>query len=432
MKQKFSKNSLLVIIVVSVILTLTFVTNCVPPSQKSAEEELTARKVRRDSLRKANYHKCEFAMSNANQYKLQGQWQKSIDNYNKVINNGCTEDFARNLFKDMAHCYNKLGENDSAIWAVNEALVYRPTDTYFLKLIAYYHEREGNLNAVVKDYEKINTLFPGNIEYMFKLADYYFKMGKYTEEINLLEKILSIDPGNKKADLAIIAAYEANGIDPIERYKTVYMKDKSNAQNGYRYGKALFDATNYDQAINVLSESKNYNPNNRSIIELLCESYDYKGMIDKSLSVYKELARKYPNDSKTLIKVTELNLNLSNFKEALEFANRSVKLPENKGDAYKSRGDVYYAIAEDCFSKKDKMSFSDKLIFHMAYEDYQNALANGNSMVKSKLQNMKKNEMIISSKSDYFLAPKTSKISSSEFKPVGDCYSWIKRTVKVK
>jgi len=68
----------------------------------------------------------------------------------------------------------------------------------------------------------------------------------------------------------------------------------------------------------------------------------------------------------------------------------------------------------------------------MAYEDYQNALANGNSSVKSKLQNMKKNEMIISSKSDYFLAPKTSKISSSEFKPVGDCYSWIKRTVKIK
>lgn len=432
MKQKLSKNNLFVTIVISTIMVFTFVTNCVPPSQKSAEEELVARKARRDSLRKVNYHKCEFTMSNANQYKLQGQWQNSIDNYRKIIEYGCTEDFAQNLFKDMAHCYNKLGKNDSAIWAVKEALVYRSTDIYFLKLLAYYHEREGDLNAVVKDWERINTLFPDNIEYMFKLADYYFKVGKYTDEINLLEKILLTDPGNKKADLAIISAYEASGIDPIERYKTVYMKDKSNAQNGYRYGKALFDAANYDQAIKVLSESKNNNPNNRSVIELLCKSYDYKGMTEKSLEVYKELARKYSNDSKILIKVTELNLNLSNFKKALEYIDKAIKLPDNKGDAYKLRGDVYYAIAEDCFSQKNKMSFSDKLVFHMAYEDYKNALANGNRMVKSKLQHLKKNEMIISNKSDYFLAPKTSKISSNEFKPLGDCYSWIKRTVKVK
>ena len=175
MKKQFSKNSWFIIITITIFMFLTFVTNCVPPSQKSSELELMARKARRDSLRKANYHKCEFSMSNANQYRLQGQWQKSIENYRKIMELGCTEDFARILFRDMASCYSKLGENDSSVWAINEALVYLPTDIHLLKLLVYYHEREGNLGDVVKDYEKINILFPGNIKYMFKLADYYLK-----------------------------------------------------------------------------------------------------------------------------------------------------------------------------------------------------------------------------------------------------------------
>ncbi len=431
MKKEFSSKGWFIITILVVIMISALVTNCVPPSDTS-EAELTVMKARRDSLRKANYNKCAFKMSNGDQYKLQGQWQKSIENYRKVMELGCTEDFASNLFKDMASCYNKLGENDSAIWAVKEALVYLPTDIYFMKLLVYYYEKAGDLDAVVKEYEKINTLFPNNTEYMFSLADYYFQVGRYNEEIALLETILSIDPGNKKADLAIISAYEASGIDPIERYKAVYMKDKLNATNGYRYGKALFDASEYDKAISVLSESKSNNSNNRSIIELLAKSYDYKGMPEKALEVYEDLARKYPNDLKILIKVTELNVNFSHFKKALEFANRSVKLPGNKGDAYKSRGDVYYAIADDCFGKKEKIDHNDKFVFHMAYEDYKKALANGNNSVKHKMQQMKKNEMIISGRSDYFLAPAACKVSSNEYKPLGDCYSWITRTVKVK
>ncbi|MEA1986172.1 MAG: tetratricopeptide repeat protein [Candidatus Marinimicrobia bacterium] len=432
MKKTMFKKSLFITIIVAMIVILVFVTGCVPPSQKSADEDLANRKARRDSLRKANYHKCEFKMSNANQYKLQQDWAKSIENYKEVMELGCTEDFAQNLFRDMAQCYGKLGNNDSAIWAIEEALVYRPTDIYFLKLIAYYHKKEGNTNSAVKDWEKINTLFPNNSEYMFELADLYFEAGRYREEVTLLEQILDVEPDNKKAQLALVSAYEALGIDLTVLYKESYEKDKTNAKNGYRYGKELFNNAKYGEAISVLSTSKKSNPNNRSIIELLADCYDYKGMGDKSLEIYEELVRKYPNDSNTLIKVTGLNLDAGKFQEAVKYANKAVKIPSNKGDSYKSRGDVYYAIAEDCFSKKSKLEFSDKLVFHMAYEDYKNALANGNSCVKSKMNLLEKNEMIISSQSDYFLAPKSAKISSNEFKPVGDCYSWIKRTVKIK
>ena len=45
-------------------------TYCVPPEQKQAEM-LALQKAKRDSMRKANYNKCAFKLSNADQYKLQ-------------------------------------------------------------------------------------------------------------------------------------------------------------------------------------------------------------------------------------------------------------------------------------------------------------------------------------------------------------------------
>ncbi|HBY19175.1 MAG TPA: hypothetical protein DEH00_08405, partial [Candidatus Marinimicrobia bacterium] len=163
----------ILILGVSLLLGGIFLTNCAPQEQRSPEEIAAIQRAKRDSIRKANYNRCLFKMSNADQYKIQENWPAAIRNYKDVIELGCVEDFADPLFKDLAHCYFRNNQPDSAAWAIEEGLIYKPTDLHLLKLMAYYNR--NNLDKTIEAWTRINNLYPGNTEYMFELADLYFK-----------------------------------------------------------------------------------------------------------------------------------------------------------------------------------------------------------------------------------------------------------------
>lgn len=417
----------ILILGVSLLLGGIFLTNCAPQEQRSPEEIAAIQRAKRDSIRKANYNRCLFKMSNADQYKIQENWPAAIRNYKDVIELGCVEDFADPLFKDLAHCYFRNNQPDSAAWAIEEGLIYKPTDLHLLKLMAYYNR--NNLDKTIEAWTRINNLYPGNTEYMFELADLYFKAGHYDEQIALLEEILQIEPDNKKAELSIIAAYEAKGVDPIELYAKNFETDKSNPQYAYQYAQRLIDSNNYVKAVTVLEEALKYNASNKSLTEMLAESYVNTGQQDKAVLVYEDLAQKNPTDNELLIKISSLYREMGQYQKALQFADRAVKIPPHNGKAMAERGEVYLAIAQ---ANTVSLNLNDKLVYHMAYEDFKEALKQGNNNVRSKINFLESNELIITGQRDYFLATDANKVGPNEFRPVGEGYAWITRTVKVQ
>lgn len=417
----------LLIFGISMILGIVFLTNCVPQDQRSPEELAAIQRAKRDSLRKANYNRCLFKMSNADQYKIQENWPMAIQNYKEVLQLGCVEDFADPLFKDMAHCYFRLNMTDSASWAIEEGLIYNPTNLHMLQLLAYYNR--GNIEKSIDAWNRIVTLYPGNTEYMFELADLYFNSGKYDEQITLLEQILEIDPENRKAELSIIAAYEAKGVDPIELYAKNYELDKTNPQYAYQYGKRLVDTGDYKTAITVLEESLKYNLTNRNLADLLAKSYENTGQIDLAVKTYEELSKRNPSDNELLIKISGLYREMGQYRTALGYAEKAVGLPPHNGRALAERGEVYLSIAQ---ANTMTLNLNDKLVYHMAYEDFKNALAQGNGTVRSKISFLERNELIIMGQRDYFLATEANKVGPNEFKPIGEGYNWITRTIKIQ
>ncbi len=417
----------LVILGVSLLLGGLFLTNCVPQEQMTQEERAAIQRARRDSLRKANYNRCLFKMSNAEQYKIQENWNSAIRNYKDVIDLGCAEDFADPLFKDLAHCYYKNDQTDSAAWAIEEGLVYKPTNLHMLKLMDYYNR--GNLDQCIEAWSRINALYPDNTEYMFELADLYFEAGRYDDQIDLLEQILEIEPDNREAELSIIAAYEAKGIDPIELYAKNFESDKSNAQYAYQYARRLVDNRDYRTAITVLEESMKYNASSKSLAKLLAESYEKTDKFEEAISVYQDLSRRNPSDNSYLITISSLYREIGEYQRALDYANRAVELPPHNGKAMAERGEVYLAVAQ---ANTTNLNLNDKLVYHMAYEDFKQALEQGNRGVRNKIKFLEDNELIIMGQRDYFLATDANKVGPNEFRPIGEAYNWITRTVKVQ
>jgi tetratricopeptide (TPR) repeat protein len=423
---RLNKNHLL-IFGISLILGIIFLSNCVPQNQRTPEELAAIQRAKRDSLRKANYNRCLFKMSNADQYKIQENWSMAIQNYKEVLELGCVEDFADPLFKDMAHCYFRLNMTDSASWAIEEGLIYNPTNLHMLQLKAYYNR--GNLEKNIEAWNQIVTLYPGNTEYMFELADLYFNSGRYDEQITLLEQILEIDPENRKAELSIIAAYEAKGVDPIQLYAKNFELDKTNPQYGYQYAKRLVDTGDYRTAIVVLEECLKFNLTNRNLADLLAKSYENTGQMDLAVKTYEELSKRNPSDNELLIKISSLYREMGQFRKALEYAEQAVSLPPHNGRALAERGEVYLSIAQ---ANTITLNLNDKLVYHMAYEDFKNAVAQGNGTVRTKISFLERNELIIMGQRDYFLATEANKAGPNEFKPIGEGYSWITRTIKIQ
>lgn len=429
MRMLASKKSWLGLFVLMIAAVFTL-TNCVPTEQVSQEEMLALQKARRDSIRKANYNKCAFKLSNGNQYKIQENWTQALDNYKGVLTLGCAEDFVNPLYEDMAWCYYKLGQTDSAAWAVDEGLIYLPGDKHLLELLAYYYRND--VEKSIQTYIRINSLFPGNVDYMFKLADYYNVAGRFDEQVEMLENILEIEADNTKAEQSIVQAYEASGRDPIERIASLYQANKMDAQYGYRYGKMLFERGDFATAMIVLEEAVGYNPSNRLLVELLGQVYELENKVDKATVLYVDLATKNGTDVNLLIKVSELFKNQFNFQEAMKWAEKAAATSGNDAKSLECRGEVYLAIADACSAAKPKVDFNDKLVFHMAYEDFQDAKTKGNNGVAAKMKYLKDNELIIASQKDYFLAKDANRVGNKVYKPLGDCYSWITRTVTVQ
>jgi tetratricopeptide (TPR) repeat protein len=410
-------------------IMVIFMSQCVPVEEQSQEEKLALQKAKRDSIRKANYNRCAFKLSNGNQYKIQENWNEALNNYKEVVSLGCAEDFVDPLFEDMAYCYFKLNQLDSAGWAIEEGLIYQPTDKHLLELSAYYNRND--VEESIRIYTKINSLYPGEPDYLFNLADYYGKANRFDEQIETLEQIMEVDPTNKKAEQTIVAAYESSGRDPIERIASLYDSNKS--QYGYRYAKMLFDRGNYTEAQIVLEESIPLNSSNSALVDLLGQVYELENLLEKAIGLYKDIAARNPKEVSALIKVAELYKQIFDYRSALEWAEKAVNASGRSGRTLELRGDIYMSIADACSAGKPKgVDFNDKLIFHMAYEDFTEASKKGYSAVNTKIRFLKENELIIGSQKDYFLASEANKISTKEFKVLGECYSWITRTVKVQ
>jgi len=403
--------------------------NCVPPQAQANTDEINAAK---EQQREDVLNRCKFRLSNGRQYMIQQSWRDALRNYQQIIDAGCAEDFIDPLFKDMAQCYMKLGMPDSAAYFIDEGLSYDATNQHLLQLSAYYKERAGDYEGAINIYQQYNALYLDDVEYLSKQANAYDMLGLFDEELDTWEYIIDIEPDNNDAINAIITVLGKMGRDPKEFYKKAWENNMTDASKGLNYINALFNEGNYTEAINVAKQSISFNPSNVTLVKKLAESYDFNMQSEEGLKVLENYARSNPRDINMQIDVTNRNVEFENYEKAYDIISNAIKIAPQNREVYFARGKVLETLAEMTTLEKGKIDCNDKIVYHMAYEDYQKSKELGNFNAQFRLKYLYDSDLTIAKAKDRFLIGDANKVNANTYKPLGANYSWIERTVTVE
>lgn len=403
--------------------------NCVPPQAQADTDEINAAK---EQQREEVLNKCKFRLSNGRQYMIQQSWRDALNNYQQIIDAGCAEDFIDPLFKDMAQCYMKLNMPDSAAYFIDEGLSYDATNQHLLQLSAYYKERAGDFEGAINIYQQYNALYLDDIEYLSKQANAYDMLGMYDEELDTWEYIIDVEPDNNNAINAIITVLGKMGRDPKEFYKKAWENNMTDASKGLNYINALFNEGNYTEAISVAKQSISFNPSNVTLVKKLAESYDFNMQPQEGLKVLENYAKSNPRDINMQIDVTNRNVEFGNYEKAYSIISDALKLAPQNREAYFARAKVLETLAEMTTLEKGKIDCNDKIVYHMAFEDYKKSKELGNFNAQFRLKYLYDSDLTIAKAKDRFLIGEANKVNANTYKPLGASYSWIERTVTVE
>jgi len=390
------------------------------PEQRAAYEDSLAQ-ARRDSLLEVNRAKCEFKLSNGYEYYKQRNWQKAIENYEDVRDLGCGEAMAENLYLYLGNAYREIDNKDSAIAVYHKGVNYLPDNIYLHQNLAYMYKVTRQKQKELKQREAIVRLDSSNVEYLMDLADLYFDLNMFDKQIDVLKRILEVEPDNSVAQTSLVTAMKKAGRDPIDVLRERWQNNPNNSNYGVEYGEELFKRGNFEDAKEVFKKVTAIDPENLRAWTQLGKSYENLNQPANAIDAYQGILKVNPGRKDVIADISSLYLKMDDYKKAMEWANKCINTGSKNGMGYATRGAVYENLASNCSGGKP--DFNDKLVYQMAYEDYQQAVDMGYGKVTARIKYL---ENFIPSKGDWFFHSD----AGNQLAPDKECYNWLDRTIK--
>ncbi len=395
--------------------TILFLICCVPPEDME-DTSLTQEE------REARNKECDIYLSFATTNYQNRDFVGAVENYSEVINMGCGKRNAMQIYQWMGRAYIELNKLDSASYIFKQGLKYTPSDLSLLEVTAWNEGKMGNTENQIYYYEKMLEFDDTNLSIYKLLSDIYREEERYDDQLEVLNRWLSLDKTNKIAIGEKKAAYIALGKDVSDVDRQRWEKDPSNIQYGLEYVGSLINNDKTDEALDILLELKSYDRYNKKILEKIGSIYLDNSQNDLALDIYSDLY-KIDKNYKTAIEISKILIDQEDYIKALEWAEKAVEKTGENGESLFQRAEVYFSIADDCSG--ESLNFNDKIVYEIAYEDYSKAINKGFYRAKVRRDFLKENN--ITSKGDWFMLG-----DEKSAKPEGKCYNWINRKVTRK
>jgi tetratricopeptide (TPR) repeat protein len=369
---------------------------------------------------------CLIALSNAWEYYKNNEFESSLRNYRKLVNLGCGEENAKEVYLYFGRAYLEVGKLDSAIWAFKQGLRYLPDDANLLETLAYGLGRANNTEEQTYYLTRLIEVDSTRTEAFENLVDLLWQQEQYNELIHYLQSWLEVEPNSSRAQTDLIRAYDMAGRDPLDYMEQRCRDNPDKPQWCLDFAGKLIENGDYIRAYRELEGVIQRSPMTRSAYQLLAGAALDNADIDRAISAFERLFQLDRTNSTPALELTRAYLRKGEFQQALEWAETGLRVATNAGEALYVRAEVYFDAAELCVNNHESgvANFHDKLVYQMAYEDYKAAVDKGYRRAMTRADFLEKN--LIHTKGDWFLQDPNKQI----FNPEGACYTWIERTVR--
>lgn len=267
---------------------------------------------------KINPNLIEFQENLACDYYENKEYEKSIELFNKCIENGGVSDSG---FLMIALTYIKMNEIAKALEILKET---KNKERYLLNHLIVYRELEEYENAIEYG-DKVLDLNPENTLALYHMSEIYDEIDDSERSMFYYNELANVVPSMKSA--VLIRLYSLGKYDELiesfeeQKQMGIFEKDLESAHFNYVIGMSYYELNKPYDSLKYLINSDRLYP-----------TVDKKTAIAKNyIEILKfELAHKYLEealkidemDKTSLFLITETSYYLGNYYEAIEYANK--------------------------------------------------------------------------------------------------------------
>jgi len=381
MKRNFSNKNLWSILLVLSLLGLSLVLvlsyGCTPTAQQQAQQISPERqKAIQDSLNKVYIQKLNLYWSTAYEHYKNKMYRNCIKPFWKVVELDTMKRF-KNTYTFLSNAYVQLNVADSAQIALEMGIKKFPNNAYLHRNLGYIYAGLGRTEDAIEQYETALSIDSSNVGDWKQIANLYIKNDQPDDAIRAYEKVVELDPKDHDAQRTLSKLYKSCGDADaaIARMEEVKKLDPNNINNLFNLGKEYFNLDNYEKAITNFEALLKIQPDDVLALSYLGASLQNIGKFTRAINIYKEAIKIQPDNKKLYTDIATCYKELGQFATARSYTSKALKIDPKFGLANIVRGEIYEAAVEKCMADrgKDIPEFDDKLVFELAYKEYQKA-----------------------------------------------------------
>ena len=353
------------------------------------------------------------------EYKYK-KYKRALPYFWKILMNDNTGKF-KVVYSKIADSYFRLNQPDSTLLVAYMGLEKYPdrkTLHYWAGLI---HDKLGHVECAIPHYEKLVTIDPKNKSYWAKLAILYFNNDD-ERAIEAQQKVSELDPSDVEASRLIAQFTVHFGGDPLQILKETWLKDTTNTENAYRYGKEAFDAGQYQEAIRPFEAILIQDSRNTTAMEYIGRSYEALDKNNMAISIYKDILKIEPKNINVMFLISSIYSSQNQFTTARSYINKARRIDPSDGMPHLIMAGVYENAVAYCSASRSKreLTYDDKLVYKKAVDEYNKASRDPNYAADANRRAKQlANANLLPTKEDYFM-------HNNRSEPKEECYSWMK------
>jgi len=368
------------------------------------------------------------ASQSAYQIELKRNWSFGFENYKnrryqdvphffwRVVEMDTAKAFL-DVYSFLANAYLELGKPDSAFLVYEHGIQTHPDNSNLYRGLANLLVLQDHREKAIAHYQKLVEMNTAEEDDFRKLCELYLATADTLHAIEALEKVQALAPEDLEIRHRLSMLYPSGNHranDDVQLLKLRLQLNPNDPPTLLALGKAYYYRLDYAAAAEMLGLYVEMMPNDSYAREYLGGAYLALHRFHEATIQFNVILAGNPQHPEALAMLASCHAGLKEWASARRYAHRALTVDDKNGLTYIVLGEIYEKAARDCQTASD---FSKKLVFRLAYEQYEKAVHDSNSQNEAN-RRMKSLQSMLPSAKDYFM-------NKNQDRPDGECYSWI-------
>jgi len=379
-----------------------------------------------------NVQNAADSLSIVYQMELKRNWSFGLENYKNRRYQEVPHFFWRvveidsakslvDVYSFLANAYAQLAKPDSALLVYQMGIQALPQNAALYRGVAALLAAQEKKMDAIAQYQQVIALNAADEHDYRRLGELYLATGDTAKAIAALEQAEAMAPGDREIRGKRSSLNPAGRNHTLVDLHSLELKQRQNPKDPptlLTLGREYFHRREFAKCAEMLEVYVALVPDDLYACEFLGGAYLESKKYHEAMVQFNLILAEDPKQVEALTLMARCHKELKDWSSARRYAHRALAEDDQAGWAYLTLGEIYEEAARHCLESGSAVNeFSHKLVFKLAYEQYEKALLDP-AWRSAARRRMTALEPMLPDARDYF-------VNKNQDRPDGDCYRWI-------